>query len=108
MRVLHHSVFLQAGCLSCCPTNSVKALKANSASRYLSFIVSHNTSYVVCDCQPSPSWRKHGDVVTRDGCADLERLVAEGFVPVVHGDALIDDEAGCAILSADTILEVLL
>ena len=24
----HHSVFLQAGCLSCRPTNSVKALKA--------------------------------------------------------------------------------
>ena len=24
----HHSVFLQAGCPSCCPTNSVKALKA--------------------------------------------------------------------------------
>jgi len=25
----HHSVFLQAGCPSCHPTNSVKALKAN-------------------------------------------------------------------------------
>jgi len=25
----HHSVFLQAGCHSCRPTNSVKALKAN-------------------------------------------------------------------------------
>jgi len=25
----HHSVFLQAGCPSCRPTNSVKALKAN-------------------------------------------------------------------------------
>ena len=24
----HHSVFLQAGCPSCCPTNSVRALKA--------------------------------------------------------------------------------
>ena len=24
----HHSVFLQAGCPSCCPTNSIKALKA--------------------------------------------------------------------------------
>jgi len=24
----HHSVFSQAGCPSCCPTNSVKALKA--------------------------------------------------------------------------------
>ena len=30
----HHSVFLQAGCPSCRPTNSVKALKA-SKSKYL-------------------------------------------------------------------------
>jgi len=28
----HHSVFLQAGCPSCRPTNSVKALKAVDAS----------------------------------------------------------------------------
>ena len=27
----HHSVFLQAGCPSCHPTNSVKALKANTS-----------------------------------------------------------------------------
>ena len=30
----HHWVFLQAGCLSCCPTNSVKALKANYSYYY--------------------------------------------------------------------------
>ena len=28
----HHSVFLQAGCPSCCTVNSVKALKAVTAS----------------------------------------------------------------------------
>jgi len=28
--------FLQAGCPSCCPTNSVKALKANTLCSYLS------------------------------------------------------------------------
>jgi len=28
MPASHHSVFLQAGCPSCRPTNSVKALKA--------------------------------------------------------------------------------
>ena len=32
---LHHSpIFLQAGCPSCCPTNSVKALKAYKANAY--------------------------------------------------------------------------
>ena len=30
----HHSVFLQTGCPSCRPTNSVKALKAKDAQRY--------------------------------------------------------------------------
>jgi len=30
MPVPHHSVFLQAGCPSCRPTNSVKALKATN------------------------------------------------------------------------------
>jgi len=28
MPVSHNSSFLQAGCPSCCPTNSIKALKA--------------------------------------------------------------------------------
>jgi len=33
--VAHHSVFLQARCLSCCPTNSDKALKATEPHRKL-------------------------------------------------------------------------
>ena len=32
MPAAHHSVFSQAGCPSCCPTNSVKALKAQQRS----------------------------------------------------------------------------
>ena len=34
----HHSVFLQAGCPSCRPTNSVKALKAQVVSRVVSVL----------------------------------------------------------------------
>ena len=34
----HHSVFLQAGCPSCRPTNSVKALKATRKARQLNRI----------------------------------------------------------------------
>jgi len=30
----HHSVFLQAGCPSCCPTNSIKAMKASGTLKY--------------------------------------------------------------------------
>jgi len=32
----HHSVFLQAGCPFCLPTNSVKALKASGTYKYIS------------------------------------------------------------------------
>jgi len=32
---IHHSVFLQARCPSCCPTNSVKALKAKLKYIYI-------------------------------------------------------------------------
>jgi len=42
----HHSSFLQAGCPSCRPTNSVKALKAFSAKTLVlikSFRPKHNT-----------------------------------------------------------------
>jgi len=35
----HHSVFLQAGLPSCCPTNSVKALKAKLYNNTASFPV---------------------------------------------------------------------
>jgi len=35
MPALHHSVFLQTGCPSCHPTNSVKALKAHYSSSLL-------------------------------------------------------------------------
>jgi len=35
MPVLHHSGFLQAGCPSCHPTNSIKALKTETKNKYL-------------------------------------------------------------------------
>ena len=55
MPATHHSVFLQAGCPSCRPTNSVKALKAltghyttihltNNANSIYIYIYIHNTS----------------------------------------------------------------
>ena len=35
----------------------------------------------------------------------IEDLMAAGFLPVVHGDAVLDDEQGCAILSGDAIAQ---
>ena len=33
-------------------------------------------------------------------------LLAEGFIPVLHGDCVLDDSTGCSILSSDSILRV--
>lgn len=33
-------------------------------------------------------------------------LLRSGFVPVLHGDCVLDDVQGCAILSGDKIIEV--
>jgi len=43
MPVPHHSSFLQAGCSSCHPTNSIKALKAGNEE--------HNNLLQICCCK---------------------------------------------------------
>jgi len=55
----HHSSFLQAGCPSCCPTNSVKALKATKAN------VNQSNSFVaaaeqVCLQPVLEHWQQRG------------------------------------------------
>jgi len=47
MLTSHHSVFLQAGCPSCHPTNSIKALKDDKMNVFVN---------------------KHGDVFQSSGC----------------------------------------
>jgi len=48
---LHHNpIFLQAGCPSCRPTNSVKALKASQTSKNLCLLVQHD-SRGKCNCE---------------------------------------------------------
>ena len=39
--------FLQAGCPSCRPTNSVKALKANQSTEYICMLVYLTTKYIM-------------------------------------------------------------
>ena len=46
--------------------------------------------------------------MTRSAVQPLVELIAEGFVPILHGDCVLDSEQGCAILSGDKIIEVLL
>ena len=44
----YHSVFLQAGCPSCRPTNSVKALKSFLALSALKLLVGHQEQHLAC------------------------------------------------------------
>ena len=46
-------------------------------------------------------------VVTRSAIHPIVQCVAAGFVPVLHGDCVLDTKQGCAILSGDKIIEVL-
>ena len=46
----HHSSFLQAGCPSCHPTNSVKALKAKAVDYQLS-IIENTACKMICSLQ---------------------------------------------------------
>jgi len=48
MPVPHHSVFLQAGCPSCYPTNSVKALKAKTNIKTLKLSDKAHTAKLNC------------------------------------------------------------
>ena len=58
-------------------------------------------------CPVLPSWKTKGRKVQaeRSDVGMIEDLVAAGFLPVVHGDAVLDDEQGCAILSGDAIAQ---
>ena len=41
-----------------------------------------------------------------NSCRELEGLILNGFIPLLHGDCVFDSVRGCTILSGDTILEV--
>lgn len=54
---------------------------------------------------PFGGWRTNSGAVTdaADAVRSVRAAVAAGLVPVLHGDVVLDDLRGCAILSGDTI-----
>lgn len=50
---------------------------------------------------PCPAWTTCRRQVATDGCAGVAALLAAGLVPVLHGDAVLDRELGCTILSGE-------
>ena len=52
------------------------------------------------------TWTKalRDDAATREYLADIRDLLDKGFCPVLHGDAVVDADQRCAILSGDALL----
>ena len=57
---------------------------------------------------PFPRWATSAKVPSDRGASQGTREVCElleaGLTPVLHGDAVLDDHQGCAILSGDTLM----
>ena len=60
---------------------------------------------------PFPQWRKRssprGRVQNQAGIRDVKAALRAGLLPVLHGDAVLDEREGCGILSGDALLEEL-
>ena len=54
------------------------------------------------------SWKLDNGDVIQDGCQQLSDLLKNGFVPVLHGDCVLDLTHGCKVLSGDTIIQVII
>lgn len=53
---------------------------------------------------PFPTWTTRRRRVMADGCDGVAALLAAGLVPVLHGDAVLDEQLGCTILSGDVLV----
>lgn len=48
---------------------------------------------------PFPAWEcSSGQLFDKDGMKNVGRAMEAGFVPVLHGDAVLDTNLGCTIL----------
>lgn len=56
--------------------------------------------------QPFGAWRTAGRKITQAGIAAIRDSLEAGYIPVLHGDCVLDSEQHCSILSGDTIIEV--
>lgn len=54
---------------------------------------------------PCGSWFTSSGLVTRSAVTPIVELLEAGFVPILHGDCVLDDVQGCSILSGDKIIQ---
>ncbi|XP_060083584.1 uncharacterized protein LOC132562827 [Ylistrum balloti] len=53
------------------------------------------------------SWMTDNGRISRHGVTGILELLNSGFVPVLHGDCILDSSKGCAILSGDVIIKTI-
>eukprot|EP01126_Amoeba_proteus_P045904 TRINITY_DN5164_c0_g1_i8.p1 TRINITY_DN5164_c0_g1~~TRINITY_DN5164_c0_g1_i8.p1 ORF type:complete len:179 (-),score=23.04 TRINITY_DN5164_c0_g1_i8:379-915(-) len=62
-------------------------------------------------CSPMLSWQtsteEKNKVVLKHNCCTIKQMLAEGLVPVLHGDVVFDEKTSFSILSGDTIIKIL-
>ncbi|XP_035672506.1 isopentenyl phosphate kinase-like [Branchiostoma floridae] len=54
---------------------------------------------------PLSSWVTDDASVVKADTDNIRDMLLEGFLPVMHGDAVLDRKRGCTILSGDTIIK---
>ena len=65
--------------------------------------------HLPCLLQPFNSWitdKKDTTTNVSDMIEVIKRSLDDGFLPVLHGDAVLDRSRGCCILGGDAIMEV--
>jgi len=58
----------------------------------------------VSPVSPFPSWKTmNGNEVAKSNILEIKELLKLGFIPILHGDAVLDETQGCSIISGDLI-----
>lgn len=56
---------------------------------------------------PCPGWETTGRRVTMHNAERIQHLARTGFVPVIHGDCVVDGELGGCVIGGDSLLATL-
>ncbi|XP_077994981.1 uncharacterized protein LOC144448579 [Glandiceps talaboti] len=66
-----------------------------------------NQGILAVSLSPCGRWKTDNRHVIDSGIEEVKSLLEHGFIPIMHGDCVIDKSLGSTILSGDTIIEKL-
>ncbi|KAI8382996.1 Aspartate/glutamate/uridylate kinase [Blakeslea trispora] len=82
-----------------CLQSLVNTISSHLEKRKVPVLAMSPTDYIITDDGENTTTDKFKPMVDR-----LEHYIQLGFVPMLHGDAVLDRVRGCTILSGDTIM----